>query len=133
MNSLNRNSGFTLIELMIVIAIIGILAGITYPSYKEYVMKGRRSEAKSALFQVQLAQEKWRASNNTYGTLAQIGTPAAANYTIAVNNPTATAYTATATPKALQTGDKCGVYQINESGTKSVSGAASGYDAARCW
>ncbi|MEC4747469.1 type IV pilin protein [Methylomicrobium sp. Wu6] len=136
MGSFKRDNGFTFIELMIVIAIIGILAGIAYPSYMEYVKKGRRADAKSALLQVQLAQEKYRTSNTSYGTLVQIGLPANSPdqyYTVAVSNPTTTGYTATATPTGVQTGDKCGNFQINEAGTKSVASAASGYDAAKCW
>jgi len=60
--------GFTLIELMIVVAVIGILAGIAYPSYTDYVIKSRRSDAKSAILNMQLAQEKWRANNISYTT-----------------------------------------------------------------
>lgn len=65
--------GFTLIELMVAVAIIGILAGIAYPSYTQYVLKARRAEAKSMLQEIQLLQEKYRANNSTYGTLSNLG------------------------------------------------------------
>lgn len=128
--------GFTLLELMIAVAIVGILAAIAYPSYRESVMKSRRSDAKAALLQVQLAQEKWRANNPTYGTLAQIGVGATSGegyYTIAVAGNTATAYNATATPTGAQASDKCGTFTINQAGQKGVTGAAAGYTAANCW
>ncbi|MBK5937990.1 hypothetical protein CCR96_01580 [Halochromatium roseum] len=66
------SGGFTLIELMIAVAIVGILAAIAYPSYLDYVRKSRRSDALSALSSTQLAQEKWRANNIAYGTVAEI-------------------------------------------------------------
>jgi type IV pilus assembly protein PilE len=65
--------GFTLIELMIAVAVIGILAAIAYPSYQDSLRKSRRSDAINALGAAQLEQEKWRTNNTTYGTLANIG------------------------------------------------------------
>ncbi len=65
--------GFTLIELMIVVVVIAVLAAIAIPAYQGYTERARRADAKSAILAVQLAQEKYRANNPTYGTLAQIG------------------------------------------------------------
>lgn len=102
--------GFTLIELMIVVAIIGLLAAIAYPSYQDSVRKGRRAEAITALYQIQLAQEKWRANNSTYtGTLGTGGlglnstvpdTGTTFYYDLALSNATATGFTATATARS---------------------------------
>lgn len=68
MQQINRSRGFTLIELMIVVAIIGILAVIAYPSYKDYSIRAKRADGKAALIQLQMAQEKYRASCAQYAT-----------------------------------------------------------------
>jgi len=69
-----RVSGFTLIELVIAVAVVAILAAIAIPSYLDSVRKSRRSEAATALMQVQQAQERWRASNPSYSDdLADLG------------------------------------------------------------
>ena len=65
--------GFTLIELMVVITIIAIIAAIAIPSYVNQVRKSRRADATSTLGDAQLRQERWRAENPAFGTLAQIG------------------------------------------------------------
>jgi len=88
MMAYKRTSGFTLIELMIVVAIIGILGAIAYPSYIDSVRKGRRSDGMDALTAAMQKQEVYRANNATYGTLAQVNIPATSTegyYTIAIN------------------------------------------------
>jgi type IV pilus assembly protein PilE len=61
-----RSKGFTLVELMIVVAIVGILAAIAYPSYTEYVLRGRRAEARTALTDLMQQQERYFTQNNSY-------------------------------------------------------------------
>ncbi|WP_432741317.1 type IV pilin protein [Methylobacter sp. G7] len=137
MYTFKRSSGFTLIELMIVVAIIGILASIAYPAYTEYVIRAKRSDAKAALLQVQLAQEKWRANHTSYDTLANIGVNATSPdgyYTIAVSGNTATAYTATATPLAPFADATCGTFAVNKDGkTTSLVTQTTAAKVTECW
>lgn len=97
--------GFTLIELMIVVAIVGVLAAIAYPSYQDSIRLARRSDAADGLMNLQGLQEKYRANNTIYGTLVLIGAadPATSEdgfYTLTVGNNAATTYTLTATAVA---------------------------------
>lgn len=116
---MKKSAGFTLIELMIVIAVIAILIGIAVPAYNDQMRKSRRTEAKQILSDLQLKQEKWRSNNTTYATLAApptgIGTGGTTNYyTIALTaaSNTATGYILTATPTGDQVGDSCGTLTL---------------------
>ena len=62
----NKSMGFTLIELMITVAIIGVLGAIAYPSYQDSVRKSRRAEGRSAMMEVLQQQERYMTQNNTY-------------------------------------------------------------------
>ena len=64
----HRWRGFTLIELMIVVAVVGVLAAIAYPSYQDYIRKARRIDAQSVMLNIQLLQEKYRVNNPSYAT-----------------------------------------------------------------
>ena len=122
-----RVPGFTLIELMIVVAIVGILAAIAYPSYTDSVRKGRRAEAIVDLTAIQLAQERWRANNATYGFIAPCTTPQAGCFQIQaaagvgtitteggyynltnIGAPSGTAFSAQAAAQGTQDQDKAG-------------------------
>jgi len=110
-----RVRGFTLIELMIVVAAIAILAAIALPSFQEQARKSRRSEALSQLGQLQLAMERWRADCPTYaasstcsGTYPAATMPTSQYYTFSIAGADATTYTLTATRSGSQTGDRCG-------------------------
>lgn len=72
-----RSRGFTLIELMIVVAVVGILAAIAYPAYTDSIVKGRRAQGRTALVELMQQQERYMTQNNTYLTFtsAQDGTP----------------------------------------------------------
>ena len=138
-----RSLGFTLIELMIVVALIGILAAIAVPAYKEYARKARRADAKQALVALQLQQEKWRASRVQYSsTLGPPGPPPQflgwpstspdGHYRLAVTAASATAYDMTAAPISggLQASDRCGTFAVNENGPIKDDPA---YANADCW
>ena len=114
---MNRSRGFTLIELVIAIAIVGIIAAIAVPSFMEQIRKSRRSEALQGLTQIQTSQERWRSFHTTYGSGADIGLPTSDNYTFAITSGsnTATAWVATAAPRGAQLGDRCGTYTFTMS------------------
>ena len=134
-DSSSRAGGFTLIELMITVAIVGILAAVAYPSYVDSVRKSRRSDAVVAITSVQQAQERYRSSNASYGTrfivsgsaLVGVGvagdTNAATSYTspgtyysLSISGPAATAYTILATGQGTQTSDSnCQYMQVQMS------------------
>ena len=115
--------GFTLIELMITVAVIGILAAIAIPSYQSYVREARRSEGTSGLLEMQSLQERWRLNNTTYGTAANLGTvgtlPTSTYYAFTVTANTATAFTLTATAQSSQTSDSgCTILTIDQAGAR---------------
>ena len=131
MKHIDHAKGFSLIELMIVVAIVGILAVIALPSYRNSVMRANRTEAKSALLNVQVAQEKFFLQNNRYAQTAAelsdpppggLGIPAttpSGHYAIAFSAASNTAYTIQATAQGGQTDDTaCLTYTISESGSK---------------
>lgn len=126
-------AGFTLIELMVVVAIIGILMAIAYPSYQEYVLRGNRSEGQAFLNDAAARQERYYAQNNTYAdTVAKLGyannNSSNTKYTLTISNASATTYTLTATP--ARTDSKCGNLSLNQAGTKGETGSGTLAD---CW
>ena len=131
-----RSRGFTLIELMITVVVVGILAVIAIPGYQDYIRKGRRADGKAALLRIQLQQEKWRAGHTTYsGDLAAIGVGTASadgHYTLSLSGADEAGYTATAAAGTKQTGDKVGGTSC-ASLTLVVSGNAATFGPEACW
>ena len=107
--ALKKNAGFSLLELIIALVIVGILMKTTTVLYTKHVKRARRTDAIQTLLAIQLAEESYRASNATYGTLAQVwGGVATTNngyYSLAITNVAATTYTLTAQTLGTQTSD----------------------------
>lgn len=129
--------GFTLIELMVTVAVVGILAAVAYPSYQSYVKKSRRSDAKTALMNAAQALERYYTENNNSYSGAAVGTVFSASstqgyYTLsyASGSPTASSYTIQATPSGSQATDACGTFTLDNVGTKGVTGSLG---ASSCW
>jgi type IV pilus assembly protein PilE len=149
---LRRRAGFTLIELMIVVAIAAILAAVAYPSYLASVRKGNRADARSLIQAASLAQEKYRLNNTTYAAATTALSPpcptsgtcystsvngSAANYSLAVatgaSAPTGSYYylTATAVSGSIQAGDTgCTTMTYEVSGTSVTYGPS---NSSKCW
>lgn len=140
--------GFTLIELMIVVAVVAILAAIAYPSYQEYVMRSRRVEGQSLLNDAAARQERWRAQNGEYlttGTASEIATKLKlaqdeksenGYYTLGVSKAADGSdggYTLTATRAGAQANDrKCGDFMLSATGKKNMVVGTPG-TAELCW
>jgi type IV pilus assembly protein PilE len=136
-----QQSGFTLIELMVVVMIVGIISAIAYPSYREQVRRSNRSEAKIALEEKAQALEKCFTRSMDFTSAAcanaraNVFTPNR-TYQVGVNPgipTTATTFALIATPQGNQAGDaECLNFTLNESGLRGVSGSASATPE-RCW
>jgi type IV pilus assembly protein PilE len=128
--NLKHQRGFTLVELLIVIAIIGIIAAIAYPSYQDSIKKSKRAEAQAALVSFAAAMEKHFTKNNSYldaGKSGDTGAPAifsatapvgssSTYYNLTIESASASAYTLRATPVNSQLGD--GYIEIDSVGKK---------------
>jgi type IV pilus assembly protein PilE len=138
-----RHRGVTLMELMVVIAIVGILAAVAVPTYRNYLIRTNRAEAKIALLQLQTAQEKFYMQNNTFTDnlsdaspvgLGLLPTTETGKYDINIDlGDDGQTYTATASPHAGggQEDDlACADFTITQRGTRGVSGPKGSQS---CW
>lgn len=133
----NSRRGFTLIELMITVAIVGILSAVAYPSYLSYIARSKRSAAESYLLEVTGLQQRYLLDAREYaGSLTALSstppTTVSGAYNVTTTAPTALTFTVTATPSGRQAVNdaKCGTLTIDQNGTKGVSGSAG---VAGCW
>ena len=128
-----RQGGFSLIELMIVVAIVGILAAIAYPSYGEYVKKTRRADAHLALLSGVQAMERCRSTNYSYASPCTVPSASPEGYyTISLTTQSATAFVITATATGAQSTDTdCPTVTLDHLGTQGPLGT--GDAPSVCW
>jgi type IV pilus assembly protein PilE len=135
--------GFTLIELMIVVAIVGILGAVAYPSYQQYAREARRTDAMGALLQMSGEQEKWYLANGTYSSKTSdvwscVGTSCVSPqnlYTVSVTSGDTNGFTvrAVAVATGAQNSDSnCAAFTLTHAGTK-VSENKGGAATTACW
>lgn len=123
--------GFTLIELMIVVAVVAILATIAYPNYTDSVRKSRRGQAKADMVEMAQNLERWHTMNNSYvGGDAKLPTQSpkkgTARYALQVTKATQSEFMIEANPQAGQDKDMCGKLTLDQAGRKTP-------DTAGCW
>lgn len=140
---LDQTDGFSLIELLIVMAIMGILVAVAIPAYTESLRRANRAEAKSELVQVAAEQERFFSSSNSYSTDATpLNTPVVAArdrtttnawYVISVaacaGGAITNCFTATATPQNQQAADGCTTFTLTNTGLRGATGLTSD----ECW
>jgi type IV pilus assembly protein PilE len=133
---MQRLRGFTLIEVMVVVAILAIIAAVAFPSYRSYIIKANRSAAQSFMLEVASRQERYLLDARTYAAdMATLGmtvpTNVSPNYTITTVGATTT-YTVTAAPTPKQAADDgaCGTLTIDQANNKTIGGSGT---LANCW
>ena len=124
-NYYRRMRGITLLELMIVVVIVGIMAAIAYPNYRDFAARAKRNEAKSILMEIAVNQERFYLQNSRYGTLTELGYPAntietdTGSYSVTVNGADAVNFDAQATYLLGGTeAGKCQTFTIDGRGSK---------------
>ncbi|MEO1544081.1 MAG: type IV pilin protein [Pseudomonadota bacterium] len=141
-----KQFGYSLIELLTAVAIVGILASIIVPSYRDSVRKARRSDSQAVVLELQQFMERFYTENGRYDQ-DRAGNPvtdsipvllqkspkegAVVHYNLVVGNLAERTFTITATPAGDQASDKCGDLTLTEAGTKGMS--ATGLTVAQCW
>lgn len=129
------SKGFTLIELMIVVAIIGILASIAYPAYQDYILRAKRSDAMNSLAAVRIAQEKFRANNTEFASsfddLAGISSNSQDGYyTLNIVSQSSVSYVISA--DSIHSDSQCETFAVDRNGPIVLFDGTS-YASLDCW
>lgn len=126
-------NGFTLIELMIAVAVVSILAAVAYPSYQDHIRKSRRAEAQSFMMAVAARQQQFLVDTRGYGeSLSDVGVPTPDNVArayaveLAASAAPSPSFVLTATPRDAQARERCGTLSIDQNGSKSAAHSS-------CW
>jgi len=138
---MSRVRGFTLIELMVTVAIVAILAAIAVPSYTRYAYRARRSEGQQLLQNIAMAEERFYSTNNRYGSLAEVGfnnTASPNGYYLADIPASAStssqSFTVEAVPQGVQASDACQTLTLNAAGKKTPDPSDSASNSnGSCW
>ena len=143
-----RHRGFSLVEVLTVVTVIGILTALALPSYQEYVRRGHRAEARAGLLQAAQWMERVATANGVYpATTAKNGadvtplplsltTVPGRRYAVSLKTATDSAYTLIAVPSGAQSDDKCGTFTLDQSSVRGITSAAATGSAdliADCW
>ncbi|RST56823.1 type IV pilin protein [Variovorax sp. MHTC-1] len=146
--SMRHLRGFTLIEVMIVVAIVAILASIAYPSYVESVRKSRRAEARAQLLEAAQYMQRFYSQNDSFKRAVGTGTdmtlpselkivPPQGAQTYAIdfvtNSLTPSSFNLQATPTGSMKGDRCGTLQLDNVGRRNIKDAKAGVAIEDCW
>jgi type IV pilus assembly protein PilE len=150
---MKQQTGFTLIEILIIMAILGVIVAVAYPNYTEQMKKSRRAEAKVALVELVQMQESAFSDNNAYASALNTGgllcatrgtclldnselyTPKK-NYILTISNATARGYTITATISTTgqqQDDAQCRTFSINQKNQRTAANASGTDTTAHCW
>lgn len=126
--------GVTLIEILVVIALVALLLGLAVPAYQQYLQRGYRVEAARALYTIAACQERVRARMGQYDTTHCGGNADTEHYRVTITPPGQTSvafYTAIAVPKNPAEGDPCGSLALDQAGARRISGDPA--RTAACW
>ncbi|KAB2322458.1 type IV pilin protein [Betaproteobacteria bacterium SCN1] len=145
---MRNHRGFTLVELMVTVAIIGILAAIAYPNYTQYVQRSNRAEARSVLLEAAQFLERAYTVTNDYminpdpnvggplvlpPSLSQSPKQGVAKYNVGFAVQTSQTYTLQALPAGVMVGDACGTLTLDSTGTRGAAGVTVGAIVNDCW
>lgn len=126
--------GATLIEILVVVALVAVLMGVAVPSYRQYLQRGHRVEAARALYAVAACQERVRTQKGRYDTTLCANTAGTEHYHVRItppDQPSVASFTVMAVPKKPLDGDNCGSLTLDQAGSRRISGDP--VNTTACW